>query len=253
MVTPGSRLFLGIAAFGLVGAIVYGIGTGGDFLGTICLGWKGGVGEHLGYATFVTLFFAALGTAVVLLGIRDADPVLAADAPYDSVPEVVPPAEASPWPLVGAFGVVVGLLGLVISELLFVLGIVLVVIAIVEWAVQAWADRATGDPEVNRAIRNRLMTPIEIPVAAVLVIGFVVVGLSRLLLAVSAHMAVVIGTVILVLVVLGAVLAYSRPQHTRRIITVLLVLGALGVVAAGIGGIVAGEREVEEEPAAHGE
>ena len=39
---------------------------------------------------------------------------------------------------------------------------------IIEWAVQAWADRATGDPEVNRTIRNRLMYPIEIPVGAVL-------------------------------------------------------------------------------------
>ena len=30
---------------------------------------------------------------------------------------------------------------------------------------QRWSERATGDAEVNRQIRNRLMYPIEIPVA----------------------------------------------------------------------------------------
>lgn len=251
MVSTGSRLFFALSAFGLIGAIVYGIGSGGDFLGTICLGWKGGVGEHLGYSLFVTVFFGSLVTAGVLVAIRDADPAVASAT--DAVPEVVAPTGVTPWPLVGAFGALIGLLGLVISELLFVLGIVLVVVAIVEWAVSAWADRATGDPEVNRAIRNRLMSPIEIPVAAVLVIGFIVVGLSRLLLAVSPHVAVAIGTAILVLIVAGAVLAMSRPQKAGTIITVLLLIGGLAVVGAGIGGIVAGARDFHEEaPASEG-
>ena len=35
----------------------------------------------------------------------------------------------------------------------------LLAVVVVEWTVQVWADRATGDPEVNRAIRNRLMYP----------------------------------------------------------------------------------------------
>ena len=38
----------------------------------------------------------------------------------------------------------------------------------IEWTMQAWSDRATGDPAVNREIRNRVMLPIEVPVAGAL-------------------------------------------------------------------------------------
>ena len=111
-------------------------------------------------------------SALFSVALRDADPdATAALQASDVLPEVAPPASASPWPMVGAFGLVVTALGLVVGPGLFVLGLVLLAVTAIEWAVQVWADRATGDPEVNRAIRNRLMAPLEIPVGAVLVIA----------------------------------------------------------------------------------
>ena len=49
MITKGSRFFFGFAALAYVGAIVYGLSTGGHVFGVFSLGYKEGVGEHLGY------------------------------------------------------------------------------------------------------------------------------------------------------------------------------------------------------------
>ena len=66
----------------------------------------------------------------------------------------------------------------------------------------AAAERATGDPEVNRQIRNRLMYPIEIPLAgAVSGVVVMITAISRVFLALdkvsTAVVAVVIGAIIL--------------------------------------------------------
>ena len=42
-------------------------------------------------------------------------------------------------------------------------GVIVGIVVLLEWMVSAWSERATGDPEVNRRIRNRVMNPIEIP------------------------------------------------------------------------------------------
>lgn len=162
---------------------------------------------------------------------------------------MAPPASASPWPLVGAFGLIVTALGLVVGAGLFILGLVVLAVTAVEWAVQVWADRATGDPEVNRAIRNRLMAPIEIPVSAVLIILFVVLGISRVLLAVSPLTAVVIASTAATLLMVGAIIVFIRPRHSGTLATVFLLLGALAIIGGGIAGVAAGERDFHEEPA----
>lgn len=190
----------------------------------------------------------ALGIGAVVL--RDADPdAVAADA--EALPEVEAPASASPWPLVGAFGAVITAVGLVVGSGLFVLGLVILGVTVIEWAVKAWADRATGDPAVNAAIRNRLMTPIEIPVAAVLVIGFLTIATSRVFLAVSKDGATVVATVALIAIVAGAVFVYRRREQSATVATVMLVILAVLVLAGGIAGVAAGEREFEEHGGEH--
>jgi hypothetical protein len=254
----GSRFWYALAVFGLLGAGAYGLATGGDVIGVMSLGYKGGVGEHFGYAVLVGFAVTALSVALVTTLIRDADPVPVTVGMADVLPEVAAPQSASPWPLVGAVGVVIAALGLVVGAGLFVLGLVILAVTIVEWAVKAWSDRATGDPAVNLAIRNRFMAPIEIPIGAFLIIGVVVVGVSRVLLAVSADVAAGIGVAVLFLIVIGAVIVVSRPNEASRVATVLLVLLALSVVGGGIAGVAAGEREFHEhepthEPAHEGE
>jgi hypothetical protein len=250
MVGTGSRLFFAYAVLAFLGAAVYGLASGGDVVGVISLGYKGGVGEHFGYAVLTLLGTTSLVLGLFTVALRDADPdATAALQAGDALPEVAAPTSASPWPLVGAFGLVVTALGLVVGSGLFALGLVLLAVTAVEWAVQVWADRATGDPEVNQAIRNRLMAPVEIPVGAVLVILFVVLGVSRVLLAVSPIAAVVIASAAATLIVVGAVVVFIRPQHSRALATAFLLMGALAVIGGGIAGVAAGERDFHEEPA----
>jgi hypothetical protein len=248
MVGTGSRLFFALAALAFLGAGAYGLTTGGDPLGVVSMGYKGGVGEHFGYAVLTFLGSVALALGLFGAVLRDVDP---STAPTDALPEAPVPDTTSVWPLVGAVGLVITALGLVAGSGLFVLGVIVLATTAVEWAVKVWSDRATGDPAVNRSIRNRLMAPIEIPLAAVLVIVFIVLGVSRVFLAVSATTAVVIGSVAATLIVIGAVIVLSRPQHSSRVATVLLTIGALAVIGGGIAGVAAGEREFHHEEPAH--
>ena len=74
-------------------------------------------------------------------------------------------------------------IGLAVGPIMFTIGMVGLAICLVEWAVRSWSDRATGDPEVNRSIRNRFMQPVEIPALAVIGIAGMVLAVSRILLA----------------------------------------------------------------------
>jgi Cytochrome c oxidase subunit IV len=252
MVGTGARFFYGLFAFGLIAAGVYGLASGGEPLGVISIGWKGGVGEHFGYAVLTLFATSALVLAVFSSVLRDVDPaVVAAASPTDALPEVPAPATGSVWPLVAAIGLIITALGLVTGSWLFALGLIVIAVTIVEWAVRAWADRATGDPVVNQAIRDRLMAPIEVPAAALIVLAFVVLGISRVLLAVSATTSVVIGVVLLAALILGALAVLAWPEKSRRIATVLLVVGALAVIAGGIAGVAAGSREFHHEEPTH--
>lgn len=250
MVGTGSRLFFAYTVLGFLGAAVYGLASGGDVVGVISLGYKGGVGEHFGYAVLTLLGVSSLVLGLFAVVLRDADPgATAALQAGDVLPEVSAPASVSYWPLVGAFGLIVTALGLVVGSGLFALGLVLLAVTAVEWAVTVWADRATGDPAVNRAIRNRLMAPFEIPIGAILVIAFVVIGISRVLLAVSPLTAVTIAAVAAVLILVGAVLVFIRPRHSSALAATFLLLGALAIIGGGIAAVAAGERDFHEEPA----
>lgn len=252
MLGTGTRFFYALAVLGLIGAGVYGLTTGGQPIGVISMGYKGGVGEHFGYT--VLTFFAATSLVLGVVGtvLRDTDPsVVAGSVPGGVLPQADAPNAFNPWPAIAVVGAVIALIGLITGWLLFVVGLVIIGITVVEWAVRAWADKATGDPEVNQALRDRFLAPIEIPVASFLVLGFIVVGLSRVFLAVSSTAAWVIGTALLGVVILAAVLVLTRPQQSKTVAKILLVIGAIGVIAGGITGVAVGTRDFhhEEEPA----
>ena len=86
MFSPGFRLFMGFAGFGLLTAFFYAVvtgdGGGADYLGFIdaevwvgaaSLGWSGGVGDHVGYVILVMFAIASAGLAIMLTAFRDAD------------------------------------------------------------------------------------------------------------------------------------------------------------------------------------
>lgn len=250
MSTTGSKFLFALSAFGLFAAVLYGLTTDGEILGVLSGGYKGGVGEHVGYAILVAVGLAAGVLGGVLSAFRDADPAPVAQiAATDTLPRAEPPSGPSYWPVIGAFGAAILLLGAVAGAPLFVLGAVIVVVAIVEWTVRAWSDRATGDPEVNRLIRNRLMYPIEIPAIAVLVIGGVALGFSRVFLAASKNGATVIAIVLSTLVFGLAAVVATRPKLNRSVISAIVLAGGLAVLVGGVVGAAVGERDFEH----HGE
>jgi hypothetical protein len=250
MITTGTKWFFGLGVVSLVLAWAYGWTTGGNGLGPVTVGYKGSVGDHFGYAVLLSAAAISVFLGVVSVAVRDADAEAVAQlAGLDTVPAVTP-AGASYWPVVAAFGVALTLVGLVTTATVFVFGLITLGIVLVEWTVQAWADRATGDPATNRQIRNRLMNPVEVPAAGLLAIALVVVGFSRVFLAVSADNAVWIATGIAAAIFLVGVLVASRPKLSSNVVVGLLLVAAVAVLGLGVVAAANGEREFHEhEPA----
>ncbi len=254
MITTGSKWYFGLGVVTLVLAWSYGWTTGGNGLGPLSVGWKGGVGDHFGYGVLLTAAVLSLFLGVVSTAVRDADAAAVAQvAGTDSVPAVTP-AGTSYWPPVAAFGVALVTIGLVSASVLFVFGLIVLGIVLVEWTVQTWADRATGDPAANREIRNRLMNPVEFPAAGLLGVAVLVVAISRVFLAVSADEAVWVATAASAVVFAVGVFAASRPKLSANVIVGLVFALAVVVIGVGVAAGVAGTRtfhEHEEEGEGH--
>ncbi len=244
MFTTGFKFFFGLFAALAVAAVVYGYSTGGDVVGPVSIGWKGGVGEHIGYGVLLALAAASLAISAILVAFRDADAEAQAD--LLGVVEVAGNHDVTPsfWPVAASFGVGATVIGLVLHPVIFMLGLALVALALVEWTMDAWADRATGDRQANQELRNRIMTPIEIPVVGALSVGLVVLAASRILLSVSKLGAVIVAGVVATLVLAGAAIYANWPGLGRRMVRALGVLGALALLVGGVVAAVVGEHEI---------
>ncbi|KAA0235589.1 MAG: hypothetical protein JJLCMIEE_00499 [Acidimicrobiales bacterium] len=261
MFTTGSKFFYGLAILGFIAAGFYAVLTASHpegiwdtltgegiidvLIGPLTLGYKGTVGDQLGFSVLVGFAATCASLGFFHTAFRDADPESVAELVHAETVPVSEPTGLSPWPIVGAFGVAVLLIGWAASEVLFVAGMVALVLVGIEWVVQAWSDRATGDPEVNRTIRNRVMVPIEIPLAIVIGIGVVVLSVSRVLLAVSATAAAIIAIVVATLVLIVAFTLASFPKLRQGIIASALLVAGVIIVGAGIGSALSGERDFE--------
>jgi len=231
--TIGSRLFLGIGTAAFVAGIVYGFDSGWAVFSLVM---------------FLGLAFAAWFLAGVVLAFRDADPEAQAVLSLSSADaEGLGPggaaAGASPWPVLGALAAALTAFGLVLDERIFVGGIVALLLVTIEWMVQGWAERASGDPAFNRRLRDQLMHPIEFPVVAALIAGVVIFGFSRLMLSVSADAGVWLFIGIATAVLLVAVLLASRPRVGSGVLAGLGLFGAAAILVAGVVGAGVGERE----------
>ena len=74
MFTTGFKLYFGIAVGLFIAAIVHGYATGGGHVGPLTWGWKGGVGDHIGYVVLMGLSVVSGTLGLVLVAFRDADP-----------------------------------------------------------------------------------------------------------------------------------------------------------------------------------
>jgi hypothetical protein len=279
MITRGSKYFYAAALVGVLSALVYGfiteaasqggiveVVTGGGLVdaivGPLSVGWKGGVGDQIGYS--ILLGFA--GTMLVLGGMasafRDGSAAALAEVQGAKVEggevvgggadlRIATPTGLSYWPVLGAVSLGAIIIGAAISTPLVLIGVIGLVVVVVEWTVRAWSERATGDPALNREIRNKFMYPVEVPVGATLLIGVVVYCMSRILLAIPKVGAVFFIIIAAVLVFGVAVFLAGRPQLKRSVLVSVLVFGGLAIVAGGIAAGIAGPREEAEEGPAH--
>jgi hypothetical protein len=274
MFTPGTRFFIAVAVVGLTGALVTGLSTcwpaaypiwafppdlaqpiacnGSQglmdaILGPVTFGWKGGIGNHFVYGLFVGMAAVGVGMAGVLAAYRDADAKsLAEVARTETAPVLQAPRHPSYWPIIGALAVGTIAVGWVLNPALFMAGIFALVVVVGEWMLRAWAENATGDPNVNEEYRRRVASALEIPGIAVIAIGALAISLSRVLLAVSSMGAVAVaGAAAFVFLVGFTVVAYF-PKVNRSVVSIFIVLAGLLVIGTGIFSAAIGERDFEE-------
>jgi len=255
--TPAFRLFFGFTAAAVAAAAIYGVASGSAgeteyfgilnveaWVGVLSLGYKGGIGDHVGY--MVLMGFAVLSAMVAffLVAFRDADAESVAELTDNGqIPAPQSKLEANYWPAIAAVGVGAMVFGLAVSPTIFVIGLVVLGAAIFEWMLAAWADRATADPDMNRYLRNRIMRPVEYPVTAALGIAVLVLAMSRVFLAVSKFSAVVVAGVVATVIFVIAVVFVVAPRISRSVIAGTVALACVGILVAGVITAAIGSRE----------
>ncbi len=269
MSTPGFRLFFGFFGAAVAAAAVYGVASGSageteyfailnveTWVGVLSLGYKGGIGDHVGYVVLMGFAVLSALVALFLVAFRDADAESVGELADDGrIPETQADLEANYWPAVAAFGVGAMVVGLATHATIFVIGLVIVGAAVFEWMLAAWADRATGDPTTNRNLRNRIMRPIEYPVTAALGVAVLVLALSRVFLTVSEFSAVMVAGSVATVIFFVAVVFALAPRINRSAIVGTVALICVGVLVAGVITAAMGSREFHHETpgSEHGE
>jgi hypothetical protein len=226
MFTTGSKLYFGLTVLAIGVFSLLGVTTSWTFPATLAVG-------------SLAVVFAFLGGLVSYA--RDVTALVAAD---QEEPVPAPAISRSPWPLVAGFGVAFTAMGVAVDTRLFLLGLAILLAATLEWVTQAWADRASADPQFNRGLRGRLLQPLELPIFGALVLLLVVFGFSRIMLAIPEEAAATVAFVVVAIVILcvGFILA-ARPRLSRAVIGGVVALGALLALGGGIAGVAAGEKE----------
>lgn len=254
--TPGFKLFGGITVFSVVAAYLFAFGgnlANSDMglmdavLGPLSVGWKGGVGGHLGYSVLAGTTVGAGLWAALMLAFRDADSESQAQV-SDVEPRALTavPHGASYAPVALALGAVGLIIGLASSTVLTVVSIVVLVATAVVWTTRAWAARLSDNDAENFQKYETMMEPWRVPLVSVAAIAFVIVGLSRILLAVSKLEAVIVLAVVTTVFFIGAAVVAARPRMVRNSLAVLAIAAAVIVLAAAIYGLAVGEREFKD-------
>ena len=229
MFNLGSRAFFAIAALmGGVG-LVFQFGSA-DRLATTLLLLGAVVSVFIGLTAV-----AAIGPgdrASALVGIQSP---LAGRAPQGSLA-----------PMLLAGGAAVAGIGMVLGPVAYTLGAVVALMGAIAWFITAWREHpvyvATSTPRMS----DRFAAPIGMPVLVLLLVGFIVVCVSRILLAVSKEASVVVAGVAAVVILIGGVAMAAKPKLDQRLLGVLAALSVVALVVVGLVGQTKGERKFGE-------
>ncbi|WP_116995348.1 hypothetical protein [Desertimonas flava] len=242
MIPTGSRLLIGATLLSIVAAIIYGTTVSGS-LGTTGLI---SLSVAFGVITAINLFTRDADVSVK-------DPTAATEsaaahhAPRPSI-----------WPIVAGGGGVLLVLGLITYPVVFIFGVIALLAATIEWMIEAWSERASGDVGYNAGVRERIAHPAEMPVLALLATGVIVYSFSRIMLFLSKTGGpIVFGVLAALVLAVGAAVAY-RPQLRNATVQAVAAVAVLGLVAGGVAAALAGPRDIETHEttgalATHGE
>ena len=228
MFPTGSKLLLGAAALATIAAIVYGTAQGGS-LGTVGL-----------------IFAAAClaGLAGVVMFTRDADVSAMDTTALTDSPAATPTPANSIWPMVGALGGVLVVVGLVTYPPVFIFGIIALFGAAVEWMIEAWSERASTDLQHNAEVRARIAHPLELPLLALVGVAVLIYSFSRIMLWLSKTSGPALFAIIGALVLLVGFVVAFRPSIRNGAVGAVCSIAAVGLVAGGASAALSGEREI---------
>jgi hypothetical protein len=228
MFTTGSKLLIGSAVVATLAAIMYGIAVDG-VLGTV----------GLSSAAVALWFLAGVNAYTRDCNVLDTDP---ATAEASAAARYRP--DNSLWPFMFGGGAILLTVGLVTSQVVVTLGFILVLAAGVEWAVQAWSERTSSDPDHNAEVRLRTLGPLEFPLFGAIGIGVLVYAFSRMMLWFTQENTVILFAVVAgIVLIIGFVLAF-KPGIRSGAIGGILVVAAVAVIAGGVVTAVDGQREI---------
>lgn len=165
---------------------------------------------------------------------------------------------SSMWPLVGAAGLSLVLVGTITTPIVFIFGVVAILAALVEWTVQAWSESASGEGAYNASIRERILNPIEYPILAAIGIAVIIFSFSRVMLAINKDAGAIVFIVAAAAISLAGLVIAQRPSLKKGVVGAISVVAAVGLIGAGITSMGFGMRgelvvAAEEEHYAHKE
>jgi hypothetical protein len=230
MITTGSKLLIGSAVVATLAAIMYGI-TQDGVLGTI----------GLGSAAVALAFLAGVNLAIRDSNVLDTDP---ASVEASAAARVRP--NNSLWPFLFGAGAIVLTVGMVTTQVVVTIGLVVLLAAGTEWVVQAWSERTSSDPAHNDEVRIRTLGPLEFPLFGAIAVGILVYAFSRMMLYFTQANTVIFFAVVAgILLIIGFVVAF-RPSVRSGAIGGILAVAAVAIIAGGVVTAVDGQREIHE-------
>ena len=248
MINTGFKLYAGIAFLALFAAVLGGYTSGGTIVGPISAGWLGGIGDYISYVVLLGVAFSSVAVGGLLTYFRDADAeAVAASLGTAVAPVGQRPVDQSIWPIVAGLGAAFIIVGMAINAAITGVGFVIISIVAFEWTMTAWADRATGDPKVNQALRAQIMGPFEIPLLGLLFAGVIVIAVSRILLTTSELGAVIVGGAVAVVILSVGIFLALGPKLSKNLMTGIVGVLIAAVLIGGVWGAASGTREIEEE------
>lgn len=233
MFTTGSKLFIGASVISLVAAVVV--------MNTL----SGGTGfmAAVGLLSLTVIFVFLAG---INLYTRDGNVPGLEPGAQRTAPAAQRPAGAGIWPFAAALGVAGMVAGAVSKPVVFKVSAIVLIAAAVEWMVQGWSERASGDAAYNKSIRKRMLNPLEYPILGAVVAGLVVYSFSRIMLAADKKAGVwlfiIFGTVVMVTAFL-----FAGKRNVGKATTLgVLFVAAIGLLGAGVVSAIGGQRTIEE-------